>query len=73
MNGQEQPRGNGGAPERSGAMSVYENFVSQNFENFLKNLVDLINENLIPAESALKLAAEGRKYLMLEGAYEDME
>ena len=54
-------------------MSVYESFVSQNFENFLKNLVEMINQNLLTADSALKLAAEGRKFLMLEGEYEELD
>ena len=54
-------------------MSIYENFVRESFENFLHNLLELVERGVLSVSDALHLAAEGRDQLNMSDHYEEVE
>lgn len=54
-------------------MSIYETFVRESFENFLHNLLELVECSVLSVNDALHIAAEGRDQLNMSGHYEEVE
>lgn len=54
-------------------MGIYETFVQDSFENFLHNLMELVNLGCMTAEDALSIADKEHEHLDLAGHYDREE